>query len=57
MLTYANESDASIPVGYYVGVFANAGELEMALPPVDEPAGAGLLLAGLSLLWRVRRRR
>jgi MYXO-CTERM domain-containing protein len=44
-------------VGYYVGVFANAGELEMALPPVDEPAGAGLLLAGLSLLWRARRRR
>ena len=57
MVTYANDSDAAVPVGYYVGVFANAGELEMAIPPVDEPAGAGLLLAGLSLLWRVRRRR
>ena len=57
MVTYADDSDAAIPVGYEVSVFATAGELEPVPPPIDEPAGAGLLLAGLSLLWRVRRRR
>jgi hypothetical protein len=56
--TFANDSDASVEVNYYVGVFANAAELEMIPPPIDEPAGAGLLLAGASmLLWGVRRRR
>lgn len=56
--TFANDSDASVEVNYFVGVFANAAELETVPPPVDEPAGAGLLLAGAStLLWGVRRRR
>jgi hypothetical protein len=57
-ITFANDSDASVVLGYGVEVFANAAELETVPSPVDEPAGAGLLLAGASaLLWGVRRRR
>ena len=57
-ITFGNGSNAPVVMGYELDLFANASELEMVPPPVDEPAGAALLLAGLStLLWRVRRRR
>lgn len=57
-ITFDNDSDAAVVMGYGLALFANASELEFVLSPVDEPAGAVLLLAGLStLLWGVRRRR
>lgn len=56
-ITFANDSDASVVMGYEVAVFANASELELALPPVDEPDGAALLLAGVATaLWGLRQR-
>ncbi len=56
-VTFANDSDVPVVVGYQVAVFANASELEAALPPVDEPAAAALLLAGMgTVLWGMRRR-
>jgi hypothetical protein len=57
-MTFANASDTPVTLGYAVEVFANASELEMTLPPVDEPAGAALLLVGVAtVLRRVRRQR
>ena len=55
--TYDNASDAPAVLGYYVAAFASASELETVPPPVDEPAVAVLLLAGVALLQRVMRRR
>ena len=56
-ITFDNATDAPVTMGYGLTLFANASELEMVLPPVDEPADAALLLAGLStLLWGTRRR-
>jgi len=56
-ITFANDSDASVVMGYEVAVFANASEFELALPPVDEPDCAALLLAGVAtMLWGVRQR-
>ena len=57
-ITFDNESDTPVVLGYYLGLFAHASELETVPPPVDEPTDAALLLAGVSaLLWGVRRRR
>jgi hypothetical protein len=57
-ITFDNESDAPVLMGYYLGLFANASELETVPSPVDEPAGLALLLVGVPmLLWRARRRR
>ena len=57
-VAYDNDSDQPVEVGYFVAVFASASELETVLPPVDEPASGGLLLAGVAaLLWGVQRRR
>lgn len=57
-ITFDNDSDASVDMGYQVAVFANASEIEtLPPPPVDEPAGVALLLAGVAtVLWGVRRR-
>jgi len=58
LVTYTNDSDAPQAVVFDVEVFANASEFETVLPPVDEPPGLALLLAGAStLLWRLRPRR
>jgi len=58
LVGYANESDLPERVGYDVFVSANASELELAPPPVDEPAGAGMLASGaLLLLGSLGRRR
>jgi hypothetical protein len=51
-VTLDNDSDGPIDVGYEVDVFANASELETVLSPVDEPAGASMLLAGAAVLLR-----
>ena len=57
-ITFDNESDTPVVLGYYLALFAHASELETVPPPVDEPTDAALLLAGVSaLLWGVRRRR
>jgi hypothetical protein len=56
-VTYDNDSDQSLMLGYYVGVFASASEFQTVPPPVDEPAGAALVLAGAALLRGLRRRR
>lgn len=55
-LFYDNDSDQSVQVGYYVGVFASASDLESVPPPVDEPTDAALLLAGVAALLAVGRR-
>ena len=56
-ITFDNDSDASVDMGYQVAVFANAFEFETVPPPVDEPAGVAVLLAGVAtVLWGVRRR-
>jgi len=49
-VTFTNDSDTPEAVGYYIGVFASASDFESGLPPVDEPSGAALLLAGASAL-------
>jgi len=54
-IAFANDSDAAVALGYEVSVFANAAELETVPSPVDEPAGAVLMLAGAAALWRRRR--
>jgi hypothetical protein len=57
-VTYTNDSDAPQAVAYDVDVFANASQFETVLPPVDEPSGLALVLAGASALaWGLRRRR
>ncbi len=56
-VTFTNDSDLPEAVGYQVGVYANASEFEVVLPPVDEPSNAVLLLAGASALWWGLRRR
>lgn len=57
-IIFDNDSDAPVVLSYGLSVFANAAELETVPSPVDEPAGAALLFAGLStLLGSVRRRR
>jgi hypothetical protein len=57
-IAFDNESDTPMLMGYYLALFAHASELETVPPPVDEPTGAALLLAGAgALLWGVRRRR
>ena len=54
-VTFANDSDAPVLLGYAVDVFADASEVAV---PVDEPAGAALLLAAAApLAWLARRRR
>ena len=54
-ITFANDSDATVLLGYAVDVFADASEVAV---PVDEPAGAALLLAAAApLAWLARRRR
>ena len=56
--TLSNDSNVSVVVSYYVGVFASASDLETLPPPIDEPASAALLLAGLAAVpWIGRRRR
>lgn len=58
LITFDNASDAPVVLDYGLALFASASELQFVLPPVAEPTGAALLLAGLStLLWGVRRRR
>ena len=54
-LSFANASDSSIVIGYQLAVRASAtGQVEFP-SPVDEPAGAALLLVGVStLLWTRR---
>ena len=54
---YENDSDTPVALAYEVFVYANASDLEMSLPPVDEPGGGLMLLAGASLLWGLRRLR
>ncbi len=57
-LSFANASDASVVVIYSLGARADAGDMQIDPLPVDEPAAAVLLLAGVPwLLWRARRRR
>ena len=58
-LSFANTGDALVVVIYTLGVAADAIDAQIDSPsPIDEPAGAALLLAGLPiLLWRARRRR
>jgi len=56
-ITFTNDSDGWTVVDYSVTVFASAGEVDVPPVPVDEPAGAWLLLAGgLPLAWAARRR-
>lgn len=52
-----NDSDQSVVVGYEADVFAQAGEMLSVPPPVDEPSGAGLLVAGTAALLAAARRR
>jgi hypothetical protein len=57
-LSFANASDAPVVVIYSLGARADAGDMQIDPLPVDEPAGAVLLLAGVPwLLWRARRSR
>jgi hypothetical protein len=56
-IVFDNDSDASVLMGLDLALSSNASELETVPSPVDEPAAAALLLAGMStLLWRARRR-
>ena len=56
-ITFSNDSDAPVTLGYALSVFANASEFETVTSPVDEPAGPALLLAGMAtMLWGLRRR-
>lgn len=52
---YENDSDSPLALAYEVFVYANASDLEMVPPPVDEPRSGLMLLAGASLLWSLRR--
>jgi len=58
-LSFANTTDAAVVVIYAMGVRADALDAQMDPPsPIDEPAGAALLLVGAPiLLWGARRRR
>ncbi len=58
-ITFANTTDAAVALNYDIWLVTNASEVDVpvAPPPVDEPRGAWLLLAGaLPLAWAARRR-
>jgi hypothetical protein len=48
--TFDNLSDDPIALAFQIAVYANASEFEFVLPPVDEPGGGILLLAGASAI-------
>ena len=56
-IAFSNDSDAPVDIGYGVTVFANASEFELVPPPIDEPAGGLMLLAGAATLLQGARRR
>jgi len=57
-ITFANDSDAPEDVTFEVALRTYATDREAYPSPIDEPAGAALLLVGLPfLLWGARRHR
>ena len=50
-ITFANDTDAPMLLGYNLDVGAVVAELAMVPSPVDEPTNAALLLAGMAA-WR-----
>lgn len=55
-LTFVNDSDAAVVIGYQLAVRAFATDFEAFPMPVDEPGSAGLLLAGCFVLSTACRR-
>jgi hypothetical protein len=56
-IDFSNTSDAPVVLWFAIDVVAAASEIDVVASPVDEPAGASLLLAGALPAWLAFARR